>query len=442
VAAALVALGLLTPLAARGGPSHAYTAAAGPAAVKPSSTATYTIALRNDPGSPDRARQARIDIPRAFNLVSQQLTATTSAAGTCSAAVWIVESNSTNSRISARWPGDAANELCPGGVLTIVFRATAPATENLYTWATRLWRGSTTFSLHGSKPTVRVDGTPPDTAISSGPPSASSSTSATFSFTSTEERTSFACSIDNGAFVPCVSPQTYEGLGLGAHGFRVRATDPVGNTDPSPASFAWTVDTPAPTRVDSTPPGNVRNVAKSVRYRLLQLRWKSPSDADFDHVVVVVGRNPKRSPTTRVYFGAGTSYANSKFQNGTYYRYAIISYDHAGNASRGSAVVVRAGALLTSPRVGARLRRPPLLDWASVPRATYYNVQLYRGSKKVLSAWPARSSLRVKRTWWYQGASNRLKKGVYSWYVWPGFGRRSQTRYGQLLGQAAFVFTG
>jgi hypothetical protein len=143
-----------------------------------------------------------------------------------------------------------------------------------------------------------------------------------------------------------------------------------------------------------------------------------------------------------VYRGAGASYTDSKFQNGTYYRYAITSYDHAGNASRGAAVVVPAGALLTSPRVGARVRTPPLFDWASVPRATYYNVQLYLGSRKVLSAWPGRSRLKLKRTWSYESRVNRLKKGVYRWYVWPGFGRRSQTHYGQLLGQATFVFTG
>jgi hypothetical protein len=183
-------------------------------------------------------------------------------------------------------------------------------------------------------------------------------------------------------------------------------------------------------------------VAKAVSYRRLKLSWRSPSDEDFDHVVVFVGKSPYRSPTTRVYQGAGTSYTDPKFQNGTYYRFAITSYDHAGNASRRVAVVVPAGALLTSPRVGARVRRPPLFDWASVPRATYYNVQLYLGSKKVLSAWPSRSRLQLKRTWSYENRVNRLKKGVYRWYVWPGFGPRSPARYGQLLGQATFAFTG
>ncbi len=233
-----------------------------------------------------------------------------------------------------------------------------------------------------------VDTIAPDTAISSGPAAASTSAAAAFAFTSSEQ-SSFSCSVDGRAFAPCVSPQTFGGLANGNHAFRVRATDAAGNTDPSPASYAWTVNAVVPTRIDKTPPANVSKVAKSVRYRMLKLSWKRPADPDFDHVVVVMGKNPKRAPTTPVYRGARTSYTDSKFRNGFYHRYAITSYDRAGNASRRVAVVVPTGVLLASPRAGARLRKPPLLDWASVPKATYYNVQLYLGSKKVLTAWPS-----------------------------------------------------
>ena len=144
---------------------------------------------------------------------------------------------------------------------------------------------------------------------------------------------------------------------------------------------------------------------------------------------------------TSVYKGTGTRYTNKRFSNGTYYRYAIISYDKAGNASRGIPVVVPTNALLSRPLAGARVNVPPFLDWASVPKATFYNVQLYLGSRKILSAWPTRSKLKLSRTWSYKGA-HRLKKGSYRWYVWPAFGGRSQARYGQLLGQANFFFAG
>jgi hypothetical protein len=286
-----------------------------------------------------------------------------------------------------------------------------------------------------------VDTIPPDTAISSAPRAVSSSASATFNFSSTEERSTFLCSLDGATYAACAPPRTYRGLAKGVHTFRVRATDAARNTDSTPAAAVWTVNRRGPRRVDQTPPGNVRNVARVVRYRLLKLRWKPPADEDFHHVVVRVGKNPKRLPRTPVYRGAGTSYTNSSFQNGLYYRYAITSYDRVGNASRRVAVVVPPSVLLTSPGVGARVQGPPLLDWASVQKAAYYSVQLWVGSRKVLTAWPSRSSFKLRRAWSYRRAVNRLEKGTYRWYVWPGFGRRSEVRYGQLLGRSSFAVT-
>jgi hypothetical protein len=282
-----------------------------------------------------------------------------------------------------------------------------------------------------------VDTVAPGTTITSAPPATSDSASATFNFSSTEERSSFLCSLNGAAYAACAPPHTFGGLANGLHAFRVRATDAAGNTDDTPATHTWTVNLPAP--VDRTPTRHVTGVTKAVRYRLLTLRWRRPPDQDFDHVVVRVGNNPRRPPRTRVYRGASTTYANRRFRNGSYYRYSITSYDRAGNASRRVFAVVRPSALLASPRLGARLRRPPLLDWASVPKATFYNVQLYLGSKKLLSAWPGRSSFKLKGTWSYNDARFRLKKGKYRWYVWPGFGPRSKANYGDLVGQSSFI---
>src|SRR5205814_1852051 len=100
-----------------------------------------------------------------------------------------------------------------------------------------------------------VDTTPPDTTITAAPPAISTSSSASFSFTATEAGSSFACQLDGGAFAPCVSPQSYNGLANGSHSFQVRATDAAGNTDPTPASYAWTVDTTPPdTTITAAPP--------------------------------------------------------------------------------------------------------------------------------------------------------------------------------------------
>ena len=73
-----------------------------------------------------------------------------------------------------------------------------------------------------------------------------------------------------------------------------------------------------------------------------------------------------------------------------------------------------------------------LFRWRADPRATYYNIQIWRGAarNKVISAW-VRGSSYVLRT--------RLARGSYSWYVWPGYGPRSAARYGKLAGSATFT---
>jgi hypothetical protein len=93
---------------------------------------------------------------------------------------------------------------------------------------------------------------PPDTTIMAGPPSLSNSTSATFSFTSSDPSSTFSCSLDNGSFSSCASPKAYSGLAEGGHNFQVRATDTANNTDPTPASYSWTIDiTPPDTSITS-----------------------------------------------------------------------------------------------------------------------------------------------------------------------------------------------
>ena len=131
--------------------------------------------------------------------------------------------------------------------------------------------------------------------------------------------------------------------------------------------------------------------------------------------------------------------------NGAEYRYVVITYDAAGLRSVGVAVVaVPARPLLRSPKHGASVSRPPLLTWFGVSGATYYNVQLLRisadgGGAKLLSTWPVKSKLQLRRTWRYGGKSYRLTPGIYEWYVWAGLGPRSAERYSALLGWSRFT---
>jgi hypothetical protein len=90
-----------------------------------------------------------------------------------------------------------------------------------------------------------VDTTPPDTTITAGPPPQDLSTVASFAFTA-GEAAAFECSDDGAPFAPCTSPHGINYLKDGAHTFAVRAIDSAGNTDPTPATRAWTLDTVAP----------------------------------------------------------------------------------------------------------------------------------------------------------------------------------------------------
>ncbi|MDX6507574.1 MAG: large repetitive protein [Gaiellaceae bacterium] len=308
--------------------------------------------------------------------------------------------------------------------------------------------GSHTFSVRsvsiGGTPglatsyTWTVDTVAPQTAIGSAPPAASTSRSATFTFTSSEPGSTFVCSLNSSGFTPCSSPQTYSGLGDGAYTFRVEALDAAGNADPTAAAYSWTISGVGPPTVDFQPPANVKKLRRNVGYGRMQLRWRKPPDKDFDHVGVYVSTSPRTPPRKLVYSGRSQSYTDRRFKNGQYYRYLVVSYDHAKNASGGTPALVRPSALLTSPRDATVVKTVPVFRWAAVPRATYYNIQLYSHGEKLLTTWPRKARQFLSRQWRYGGHSHSLRRGVYVWYVWPGFGARSQAHYGQLLGQGTF----
>ena len=92
----------------------------------------------------------------------------------------------------------------------------------------------------------RIDTTAPDTAIDAGPDNPTNATGASLAFTATEGGSTFACRLDGASWAACSSPESYSGLAEGSHTFEVRATDALGNTDSTPASATWLVDTTAP----------------------------------------------------------------------------------------------------------------------------------------------------------------------------------------------------
>jgi hypothetical protein len=120
--------------------------------------------------------------------------------------------------------------------------------------------GSHTFTVRAKDLAGNVDATPatrtwtidtaaPDTTITAGPSGTVNDSTADFTFTSTDATATFECRLDAGAFAACTTPLTTAVLADGAHTFEVRAKDPGGNVDATPATRTWTVDTAAPDTV-------------------------------------------------------------------------------------------------------------------------------------------------------------------------------------------------
>lgn len=158
-----------------------------------------------------------------------------------------VSSKSATFAFSSPTP-DAATFYCRLDGETIDTDCSSPVTydglaEGAHTF--RVWAADHVGNIDSS-PVLRtwtVDTVAPQTSITGGPAAGSStqSRSATFEFASTEGQ-AFECRLDDGSWSSCDSPHAIEGLSEGAHTFAVRASDPVGNTDPTPASLTWIVD--------------------------------------------------------------------------------------------------------------------------------------------------------------------------------------------------------
>lgn len=117
-----------------------------------------------------------------------------------------------------------------------------------------------------------VDITPPDTTIVTNPPNPDNDTTSAFTFTSTDPSATFECRMDGGLYAICNSGDTFGPLVDGAHTFDMRAIDSVGNIDPTPASYAWTIDSTAPdTNIDSNPPNPDNDTTPAFTFSSLDL---------------------------------------------------------------------------------------------------------------------------------------------------------------------------
>jgi hypothetical protein len=193
---------------------------------------------------------------------------------------------------------------------------------------------------------------------------------------------------------------------------------------------------PLPVPPARSAPPDVRALKAEAGDGRVRLTWQMPNGVD--HVVITRTLTAGGDPQV-IYTGSAEILTDRRVTNDLEYRYLVVSVNREGEASPGVAVVAAPKrTLLKAPKDGAKLKKAPKLVWLKNAEASYYNVQLFRGSVKILSAWPLRPNFLLKKSWKYQSRSYKLTPGLYRWYVWPGFGKRSAVDYGGLLGFSTF----
>lgn len=224
--------------------------------------------------------------------------------------------------------------------------------------------------------------------------------------------------------IAACSSVTYGGPD-GANAVGGGCTDNAGNTASSPVGISYDGTAPVLSKVTITS-GTVADV----------LHWTSSSASD----TAVVQRSARGNKEQPVLFrGTGSSFADKKIRHSLEYTYSVQTWDQAGNASRKISIVAlpKVLTLRKLPYV-PRASSKPILHWEPVKRATYYHLQLFRGSKRIFAAWPIKNELGLPAAWKWSGHRYRLSPGQYRWYVWAGLGRRSFAHY-KAVGSARFI---
>jgi hypothetical protein len=218
---------------------------------------------------------------------------------------------------------------------------------------------------------------------------------------------------------------TYGGPDSGAAAVNGGCVDQAGNSSNSPVNLAY----------DATPP-----VLSKVKERSTAaadvLRWVSSSPSD--RIVVrraVRGREKHKT----MFDGSAGGFADRTVRPGTQYFYSLQSFDQAGNASKVVRVTGLVKVLTVHKARYVPLAAPnPILRWRPSSGAAYYNVQLFRGSRRIFATWPTVHQVGLPTSWKWSGHRFRLSPGRYRWYVWAGFGPRRLAQY-HIVGNARFV---
>src|SRR5919204_996847 len=186
---------------------------------------------------------------------------------------------------------------------------------------------------------------------------------------------------------------------------------------------------------DATPPA-LSKVLVASGAGVDVVHWSSSSPAD--RIVVRRAARARKAERT-VFDGSAASFADKRIASGLEYVYSVQAFDQAGNASStvSAPAYPKVLTLRKTPYI-PRAARKPILRWAAVRGATYYHVQLFRGSKRILALWPTDHQVGLPAAWKWAGKHYRLGPGRYRWYAWAGMGRRSFANY-KTIGSAQFI---
>jgi hypothetical protein len=225
------------------------------------------------------------------------------------------------------------------------------------------------------------------------------------------------------------SAVTYSGPDRAAAPISGGCVDKAGNSASTPVSINYDATAPVLSHV------SVKSKAGSDL-----VRWTSSSPSD--NVVIQRWTRGAKQPDANkgvVFGGTGSTFADTKIRSNIEYRYAVQTFDQAGNASRQVSVAAPAKVLtLGKMQYTPRAAPEPILRWDRARGATYYHLQLFRGGKRILATWPPTHQFQLQSTWKWAGHRYRLSPGRYRWYVWAGLGKRSLARY-RTIGSAQFI---
>jgi 6-phosphogluconolactonase (cycloisomerase 2 family) len=172
-----------------------------------------------------------------------------------------------------------------------------------------------------------------DTVIAVAPAAYDNQASPRFDFDASYP-SRYECQLDSGSFAPCEWSSAIQVEADGPHTLAVRARDPVGNVDPTPATHSWIRDTTPPsTAAPATPLNGTANLPPTTSFS-----WEPSADelSGVDRYELLVDGGARGAVGYPSTCGATCTVVMSGLVNGTH-TWTVRARDVAGNTSESAA---------------------------------------------------------------------------------------------------------